>query len=59
MLCGHTHRYQLIEPNDEVKFPILINSVNTALKIDADQQKITVQRIDTKGKEVSRYLIVK
>ena len=59
MLCGHTHRYQLIEPNNEVKFPILINSVNTALKIDADQQKITVQRIDTKGKEVSRYLIGK
>ncbi len=59
MLCGHTHRYQLIEPDNEVKFPILINSFNTVLKIDADQQKLTVERKNTKGKEVSRYLIVK
>lgn len=59
MLCGHTHRYQLIEPNNEVKFPILINSVNTVLEINADQQKITVERKNTKGKEVSRYLIAK
>lgn len=56
MLCGHTHRYQLIEPNNEVKFPILINSFNTALKIDADQQKITVERKNTKGKEVNRLV---
>ncbi len=59
MLCGHTHRYQLIEPNNEVKFPILINSFNTVLEINADQQKITVERKDTKGKEVSRYLFGK
>ena len=59
MLCGHTHRYQLIEPNNEVKFPILINSINTVLEINADQQKITVERKNTKGKEVSRYLIAK
>ncbi len=59
MLCGHTHSYQLIEPNNEVKFPILINSVNTVLEINANQQKITVERKNTKGKEVSRYLIVK
>ncbi len=59
MLCGHTHRYQLIEPNNAVKFPILINSFNTSLKMDADQQKITVQRKDTKGEEVSKYLIMK
>jgi len=56
MLCGHTHRYQYIEPNDaELKFPILINSVNNVLEINADQQKMIIERKNTSGKELNNF----
>lgn len=56
MFCGHTHRYNYLEPGSLHDFPILINAPNTALEIKADATGMTVVRKDTAGKELNRFL---
>jgi predicted phosphodiesterase len=56
MFCGHTHRYQYIEPTDSLhNFPILINAPNTSLEVSATQTGMTVKRKDTSGKELNVF----
>lgn len=56
MLCGHTHAYRYIEPDQsELKFPILINGTNTALKVDVDANTLIVRRLNTKGVEMNKF----
>lgn len=58
MLCGHTHRYKFIEAKPgELNFPILINSVNTALEVKANDQNMTIQRKNTKGVVLNKHVI--
>lgn len=55
MICGHTHRYQYIEPDgEELDFPVIINAHTTSLEVDATQEKFTVLRKDTQGKVLNR-----
>jgi acid phosphatase type 7 len=55
MICGHTHRYQYIEPDlNEHDFPIIINSHTTSLEVNATKKKILVFRKNTDGQIVDR-----
>jgi hypothetical protein len=56
MFCGHTHRYQYIEPNDSLHdFPILINAPDTSLEVSVTQTEMSVKRKDTSGKELNEF----
>lgn len=56
MLCGHYHTnkpgYYYYEPTEQVKFPVLVNESVTALKGDADQEKLSVEIKDADGKSL-------
>jgi predicted phosphodiesterase len=55
MFCGHTHRYNYLEPGSQHDFPVLVNAPNTALEVKADAAGMTVVRKDTTGKELNRF----
>ncbi len=50
MLSGHTHRYSYNTPETtKAKFPILVNSHNTALRANVGQDGINIDVIDMSG----------
>lgn len=55
MICGHTHNYKYIEPdNEELDFPVIINAHNTSLDVQADMEQMIILRKDTSGKVLNR-----
>ncbi len=48
MLCGHLHRYLYTEPSSKIAFPIVVNSSNTVLKCNVEQDilKLEVKHIN-------------
>ncbi len=51
MLCGHLHHYRYIQPGEEkCAFPVLINSVNEAVRIQANRQSMKLEVQDASGK---------
>lgn len=59
MLCGHLHRYIRNEAKDGVKFPVIVNSNNTVLKAEAQNNKLNIKILDQDGKEVDKLTIDK
>ncbi|WP_075556286.1 metallophosphoesterase family protein [Parabacteroides timonensis] len=59
MLCGHLHRYIRNEAKDGVKFPVIVNSNNTVLKAEAQNNKLSIKVLDQDGKEVDKLIINK
>lgn len=59
MLCGHTHRYEYIEPNNIATFPILINDNETYLDVKANSQELRLLVRDPEGKEIHQHIIKK
>ena len=59
MLCGHNHRYEYIEPNNLVSFPILINDNETYLDVKANQQAMEILVKDQEGKKMHQITIKK
>ena len=59
MLCGHTHNYQYIEPNNIVSFPILINDNETYLDVKVNQKEMELLVKDPKGTEKHKLVIPK
>ena len=59
MLCGHLHRYMRNEPKDGVRFPVIVNSNNTVLKAEAQNNKLSIKVLDQDGKEVDKLIINK
>jgi predicted phosphodiesterase len=56
MFCGHTHRYQYVEPNAGLHdFPILINAADTSLEVTTTQSEMSVKRKDVEGKELNGF----
>lgn len=51
MLCGHTHRYRYVERGERGNdFPILINSNNERLDVEASASRIAIDVVDGAGK---------
>ena len=59
MLCGHLHRYIRNEAKDGVKFPVIVNSNNTVLKAEAQNNKLSIKVLDQDGKEVDKLIVNK
>lgn len=59
MLCGHLHRYVRNEPKDGVRFPVIVNSNNTILKVEAQPGKLSIKILDLEGKEVDKLTLSK
>ena len=60
MLCGHYHRYQWIDDGSRgTDFPILVNSNNDKLIVDADASGIDIRVVDTSGTTIHRHRIDK
>lgn len=59
MLCGHLHRYIRNEAKDDVKFPVIVNSNNTVLKAEAQNNKLSIKVLDQDGKEVDKLIVNK
>ena len=54
MLCGHEHRYEFEKAGQQIAFPVLTNSNETAVVATYDGQALEVQVVDTKGSVVER-----
>lgn len=60
LLCGHLHRYVRREASEgDWDFPIIVNSNNSVLRGEVDQEKLDVQIIDREGKKIDSLLIEK
>ncbi|MDD2474346.1 MAG: metallophosphoesterase family protein [Dysgonamonadaceae bacterium] len=59
MLCGHTHNYEYIKPNNITSFPILINDNETYLDVKVNQKEMELLVKDPKGTEMHKVVIQK
>ena len=59
MLCGHTHSYEYIKPNNNVSFPILINDNETYLDVNVDSNKMNLLVKDSIGTKMHEFTIKK
>lgn len=58
MFCGHLHRYIKLEKNENIHFPIIVNSNTTAVKAFASSEKMMIKIINEKG-EVTDSIEIK
>ena len=59
-LCGHLHRYIRNEAGTEgVDFPLIVNSNNTLLKANVQNNQMDIRIYDLEGKETDRLVIQK
>ena len=49
MFSGHTHRYGFREPNEKVRFPILINDNQSYIRCNVTADKIKAEIVEPKG----------
>lgn len=55
MLTGHLHRHIYREANNKVKFPVLVNSNEEMIKLDANYSGINLSILNTEGKEIKSF----
>lgn len=57
-LCGHLHLYQRNGAGEaNVDFPLIVNSNDTFIRAEADEERLTIRVFDLSGKEVDRLVI--
>lgn len=54
MLCGHEHSYSYHSPSGAIDFPVLINSNDTALKVEVSDNGLVLKVLDTTGKIIDQ-----
>ena len=59
MLCGHLHVNQYEEPSDTIRFPVIVNSNESALSAEVSQDRIDVTITDINGKTVMKKTFTK
>ncbi|MBF9017883.1 MULTISPECIES: FN3 domain-containing metallophosphoesterase family protein [unclassified Oceanispirochaeta] len=66
MLSGHTHRWKIHEPNDEVSFSLIIGGGHiegtenfVVVRVDADAASLKVDLRDQHGKSFQEFLVEK
>ena len=50
MICGHTHSDAFHEPNEQIHYPVLVNSNNGVVDAKADARELKVKVIHDDGK---------
>lgn len=56
MLCGHLHRYVKTEPNESVKFPVIVNANTSVVKAYTENDRLVVNILDEKGTTVDTFV---
>ena len=59
MLCAHLHRFIHQKPTPEVPFPLIVNSNNSVLQVEATEHQMKVKVVDVDGKQLDAFEIVK
>ena len=59
MLCGHLHKYLYQKQQNWINFPVIVNSNNTVLKAESDNQVLNIKIINDKGKQIDSIQIKK
>lgn len=60
MLCGHLHKLQYIDTDEQGnRFPTLINSNKYRVDVDVDQKSINLKVVDDKGSIIQKHLLRK
>jgi predicted MPP superfamily phosphohydrolase len=54
MLCGHLHKYVYAAPNEQVKFPVLVNSNEGITDVETKGDKLKVTVYDINGKVTTK-----
>jgi predicted MPP superfamily phosphohydrolase len=54
MLCGHLHEYVYAEPNEQVKFPVLVNSNTGIADVQTKGNALSVTVYDVNGKVTTK-----
>ncbi len=57
MLSGHLHRHILRQADEQVRFPVIVNSNNNLLKVNLNDKEGSFSIIDQKGKLVEEIKI--
>ncbi|MCL1822555.1 MAG: metallophosphoesterase, partial [Prolixibacteraceae bacterium] len=57
MLCAHLHRNLNINPNADVKFPVIVNAHKTVLRGIAKNNQLEMAVMETDGKVVDRIIL--
>ena len=57
MLCGHLHRHILCQPDSEVHFPVVVNSLNHVISGHTDGSTLHLDMYDTKGALVEKFSV--
>ena len=57
MLCGHLHRHIINKPDDEVKFPVVVNSLDHVISGWTEGQNLHLDMYDTKGALVEKFTV--
>lgn len=52
MLCGHLHRFRYTPSSNSIHFPILVNSNNSCLFGEVNNDELKLQIVDIKGHEI-------
>lgn len=54
MLCGHLHINKYEEPSVDIRFPVLVNSNNSVVSVEANGNQMNLIVNDLDGKVVAK-----
>lgn len=57
MLCGHLHRHFVCKPDDEVRFPVVVNSLDNVISGWTKGNELHLDMYDTKGGVVEKFSV--
>lgn len=49
IICGHTHRFAILQANEEHNYPIVIGAKDTVIKVISSQNELTVVVLESDG----------
>jgi len=57
LICGHTHRFEILQPNNEHLYPLVIGAKDTIFKVLVSQKKLTVDVLESNGERRESFTI--
>jgi hypothetical protein len=59
MLSGHMHRHEILKPDQDINFPVIINSNVNLIKVNLDQNQGTFKIYNQEGKMIEEVVVGK